>query len=89
MSATLTKEAKKAIYQSAHRGCKELDLLLGRFAEEIIPSFSQAELASFVKLLEMEDDIIYSILLERTSPPKDLAPVIQKIIAYNTEVIYR
>ena len=41
---------KQLLYRSKHRGCKETDILLGKFAEEKITNFSDEKLNLYQKL---------------------------------------
>ena len=50
---------KKIIYRSTHRGFKEMDLLLGNFVKKYIDTFNHDELKDLVKIIYMEDEIIY------------------------------
>lgn len=45
----------RLIYQSWHRGMRELDLLLGPFAEMHVPHMTETELKSYDELLNEED----------------------------------
>ncbi len=46
---------KRALYRAAHRGTKELDLILGRFAEDRVPKMDETGLAAFERLLMVPD----------------------------------
>ena len=46
---------KKAFYRANHRGTKEMDILLGRFAEEKLPNMSQDVLLNFENFLSVPD----------------------------------
>ena len=50
---------KTIIYRSTHRGFKEMDLLLGNFVKKYIDTFNHDELKDLVKIIYMEDEIIY------------------------------
>ena len=50
---------KQIIYRSAHRGSKEMDILLGNFVKEHIDDFSDDDLKSLDKILSIEDEILY------------------------------
>ena len=50
---------KKIIYRSAHRGSKEMDILLGNFVKEHIDDFSDDELKNLDQILFIEDEILY------------------------------
>ena len=50
---------KQIIYRSAHRGSKEMDILLGNFVKEHIDDFSDDDLKSLEQILSIEDEILY------------------------------
>lgn len=50
---------KRLYYQSWHRGCKETDLLLGRFADSALPNLSATELDAYEALLDEPDSYIW------------------------------
>ena len=51
---------KKIIYRSNYRGTKEMDILLSKFVDKYIDSFSKEELEDLFNFLNMEDEIIYN-----------------------------
>ena len=50
---------KQIIYRSAHRGSKEMDILLGNFVKEHIDDFSDDDLKNLKQILFIEDEILY------------------------------
>ena len=56
---------KKIIYRSTHRGFKEMDLLLGNFVKKYINNLGESDLEDLVKLLSVEDEIIYKWYLDK------------------------
>jgi len=46
---------KRALYRAMHRGTKELDLILGRYAKERVMDMDEARLALFEQLLTFPD----------------------------------
>jgi len=60
----LPMERKRALYRAQHRGTKEMDWMLGRFAEARLAVMSDAELSTFERFLEVGDPEINSWLLE-------------------------
>ena len=46
---------RKLKFRASHRGIKEMDLILGHFAENAVDSMESAELAEFGALLELHD----------------------------------
>ena len=50
---------RRLLYRSWHRGTREADLIMGRFADAHIESFSDAELNAYERLLEaLEADLL-------------------------------
>lgn len=56
---------KRLLYQSQHRGMREIDLLLGTFAERALPSMSLEELQAFEERLALSDQDLYEWLCEQ------------------------
>ena len=46
---------RRAAYRAAHRGTKEMDIVLGRFAEARLGSMREEELGTFERLLALPD----------------------------------
>ena len=51
---------KKIIYRSNYRGNKEMDKLLGAFTKKYIDELSTKDLLDLEKLLNIDDDNLYS-----------------------------
>ena len=51
---------KKIIYRSNYRGTKEMDKLLGAFTKKYINELSTKDLLDLEKLLNIDDDNLYS-----------------------------
>ncbi len=51
---------KKIIYRANYRGTKEMDILLSKFVDKYINTFSKDELEHLFDFLNMEDEIIYN-----------------------------
>ena len=49
---------KQITYRSAHRGSKEMDILLGNFVKEYIDGFSDEDLKNLEQILFIEDEIL-------------------------------
>lgn len=59
---------KRALYRSQHRGTKELDIILGRFAEDRVPEMDDARLGAFELLLALPDPDIDEWLRGKAAP---------------------
>jgi len=55
MSDDLTTRRRRAVYRASHRGTKEMDIALGRYAAAMLPSMSAAKLDVFERLLGLPD----------------------------------
>jgi antitoxin CptB len=51
---------KRLLFRCWHRGTREMDLLLGRFADAEIATLADAELAELERLLEIPDPDLYA-----------------------------
>ena len=50
---------RRLLFRSWHRGTREADLIMGRFADVHLPGFSEAELDQYEHLLEaIESDLL-------------------------------
>lgn len=55
---------KRLLYQSQHRGMREMDLVLGGYAQQNIPLMNEEELEEFEDLLALPDQEIYGWIFE-------------------------
>jgi len=62
---------KKLLFRAWHRGTREMDLLLGSFAEAQVKSFDDDQLDQFEKLLENPDPDLYDWKSGRAEPTLD------------------
>ena len=61
---------KKLMYRSVHRGCKEIDIILGNFALKYVCNFSFDELIEYQKIVNINDwDLYYYITHKKPFPP--------------------
>ncbi|PCI00144.1 MAG: succinate dehydrogenase assembly factor 2 family protein [Alphaproteobacteria bacterium] len=69
----MNKQRKKLIYRSWHRGTKEMDIILGKFADKFIPTCSEDTIASYELLLKENDPDLYNWISGRENPPEPIA----------------
>ena len=60
MTINIDQLKKKIIYRSNYRGTKEMDKLLGAFTKKYINELSTKDLLDLEKLLNIDDDNLYS-----------------------------
>lgn len=58
-SADLDPRRRKALFRAWHRGTREMDLVLGSFADDHIGTLAEAELVEFEKLLNVLDTELF------------------------------
>lgn len=63
---------KRLLFQSWHRGMKEMDLVLGNFAERHLAGFTAAQLDTYESLLAEEDADLWTWLTGRAAVPDDV-----------------
>ena len=73
---------RRALYRAWHRGTREMDLLLGRFADAHMETLSDRDLADFEALLDFSDDDLFGWIVRRAPVPEKFATsVLAAIIA--------
>jgi antitoxin CptB len=60
---------KRVKFRAWHRGMKEVDLILGPFADAHVDQLDAADLDAFEQLLSVPDNDLYDWLCERRTPP--------------------
>src|SRR5258705_2838880 len=70
-SAGLDVRRRKLLFRAWHRGMREMDLILGRFADQAAAGFSETELAEFEGLLEIPDRELLAWITGEAVVPAD------------------
>ena len=79
----LAKTRKRLHYRAWHRGTKESDLLLGRFADENLDAMTPEELAEFQDILDRSDPELVDWITGREPVPANLrTPVLDRVLAF-------
>ena len=79
MTSTLERRRRRLRYRAWHRGTREADLILGRFADAHLSGFGEAELAAFEALLERPDPEIFDWIHGTAPVPDD--PLVLRLVA--------
>ena len=79
MTSVLERRRKRLRYRAWHRGTREADLILGRFADARLEGFGEAELAAFEALLGRPDPEIFDWILGKVPLPDD--PLVRGLVA--------
>ncbi len=79
-SEGLDARRRKLLFRSWHRGIREMDLILGGFADDAIGSLTDAELHQYEHLLEVQDaDLLAWVTGTDPVPTAFDAPLLKKI----------
>ena len=79
----LEKTRKRLHFRAWHRGTKESDLLLGRFADQNLATMSVEDLADFEQILDRIDPELLDWLTGREPVPANLrSPVLDRLLAF-------
>lgn len=70
----------KRVLWRCRRGTKELDLILGKFAESRYQFLDQSLKNQFNKLLEMQDPVLTEWLCLEQEPVKEYKEIVSKIL---------
>lgn len=74
---------KRAKWRAWHRGMKELDLVLGHFADEFVDTMAVEELGRFEDLLHVEDVDLYAWLVRRVPVPVECDnALLRRVLTY-------
>tara|TARA_R110002124_G_scaffold64985_2_gene177269 strand:- start:77146 stop:77400 length:255 start_codon:yes stop_codon:yes gene_type:complete len=83
----MNNRCKKILFRAAHRGGKEMDLILGKFAQKYVETLSDENLDHFEALLEEEDPDIYNWIIGKTQPPAN-APYLDLLAEIMANKVY-
>jgi antitoxin CptB len=84
-SADLDVRRRRILFRSWHRGLREMDLIMGRFADAEIGSMSEADLDALERLIEVPDaDLFRWITGEARTPENYESPVLQRLKSFHS-----
>jgi antitoxin CptB len=85
MTTGLETRRRRAAYRAWHRGTKEMDLMLGRFADSALADMTLESLMRFERLLALPDPDLQQMLLnpEPSAGPDGLADLIGRVRAFH------
>jgi antitoxin CptB len=82
-SEGLDDRRKRLLFRCWHRGTREMDLILGRFADAEIGALSDGELSELERLLEIPDPDFYAAVTgSRPLPPDAPGSLFARIKAF-------
>lgn len=79
---------RRTHFRAWHRGMREMDLVLGRFADAHVATLSDEELDQFEALMEEQDrDLLIWLTGEEPTPPAIDTPFFRKLAAFTGATI--
>jgi antitoxin CptB len=72
-SSGLDERRKRLLFRCWHRGTREMDLILGRFADAEIANLAEDELTQFEYLMDVPDPDLYAALTGKMPAAPDYA----------------
>jgi antitoxin CptB len=83
-SVDLDPRRRKLLFRAWHRGMREMDLIMGRFADAEIGTMGDDDLAEFERLIEAQDrDLLSWITGEAPTPENYVSPVFARLKAFH------
>ena len=83
-SEGLDTRRRRVLFRSWHRGIREMDLVLGRFADDNIDRLSDEELTVYEALMEVPDrDLLRWVTDEAPVPPNYDTPVFRRVKSFH------
>ena len=75
---------RKLKFRCWHRGMREMDLIMGRFADAFIDRMAPAELDDLERLMEVPDPELLAWVSGQGAPPDtDVSPMLQRLRAFH------
>jgi len=68
-SEGLDARRRKILFRAWRRGTREMDLIMGRFADACIADLSESALDEFERLLALPDQEVFAWLVGTAAPP--------------------
>jgi antitoxin CptB len=79
---------KRLAWRASRRGIKEMDIIVGGFADAHLPLMSAQELVTFEALLEIPDQQLLSWVTRQEDVPPELRnPMLLRILAFRPDQV--
>jgi len=86
MSDAVAERRRKLRFRAWRRGFREMDLLMGSFADQRLEAFDTPELDEFERLLATPDWEVYAWLIgQKAVPDNHRGPVLDQLVAFRYE----
>ena len=80
---SLTNKRKRLLFRSWHRGTRELDLIMGTFADRVLQDLDEAGLDQYDEILTHPDPDLYNWITGVEKVPANfMNPVMERLIQH-------
>jgi antitoxin CptB len=84
MADDVASRRRRAAFRAGHRGTKEMDWLLGRFADARLPAMPLDQLDRFEQLLQMPDPLLQDMIVyPETAPAGEFAELVRQVRTFH------
>lgn len=84
-SADLDVRRRRNLFRAWHRGIREMDLIMGRFADAEIGTLSEGDLDEFERLIEVPDRDLYRWITGEDEIPANYdTPLFRRLRTFHT-----
>lgn len=83
MTDDLDVRRRRALWRAAHRGTKEMDVLLGRYAEGRLADMGAGALARFEQFLALPDPELQKWILEAQAAHTEFADLVAEVRSFH------
>lgn len=85
-SAELDPRRRRLLFRAWHRGIREMDLILGQFADGELARLDGADLDEFESILGEDDNDLFKWICGETERPQHLrTPLFLRIVAFRPQ----
>jgi antitoxin CptB len=89
-SAGFDARRRRILFRARRRGLREMDLVMGRFADSNLPGMDEADLREFERLLDVPDpQVLAWITGEEPTPPDFDMPLFARLRAAPRQALTR
>ncbi len=86
-AGNLDARKRRILFRATHRGMKELDILFGRLAREVLDSLDETGVVSFERLLEVPDIEVLSWVSGSMPIPEGFrSPLTDRLLSYRFDI---
>jgi antitoxin CptB len=78
---------RRLLWRAAHRGIREMDILVGGFAHDRLATMTPAELDEFEALIALPDNDLFDWLIRSVPvPPEHLSATMRALLAFRPAI---